>query len=494
MVRSRFAVGVWLMAFPLLAWASPGSAALSLQELDSQTFGSPWEVAGDRLAQDLMALEAFRPGYPFWQYIFQIPDGSIAFGSATDGRLLATFPARGDWANGVRWEDPELGALVSGRRLSPGLSERREEVAELLGPAIGPVLHNATRGNFLRPNSRRYGSFIDEWSLIYERFGVPAELGLAQAVVESGLNGTIRSPARAVGFCQWLIGNWNRLKQLTPHEIEGHNQTTQAPYCAAYLTVLATKYGSFIPALSEHHAGGTNVGRVLIHGERLGGATVREQYLLGSEFARDVRGISSSQYREVVRSYGPRSFLYAEMVFGNARTVAALRSTIPQERIYATRARRSIPLEEVMRRTGLSQDEVRRFNPALIRRVPAGANLYLPVRVEEFGADVSFWHHPPDSAYTSVLGDFLRLEADVDEWHDPSFAPVLRDFERRFRSTGTEEGIVMATVLAYVREEMYQSRRRDILVEFRSSPRVLQLFYEGNMARQMTGNAPVVAR
>lgn len=69
---------------------------------------------------------------------------------------------------------------------------------------------------------------------------------------------------------------------LAPNVIEGQNQTTQAPYCAAYLTILATKYGSFIPALSEHHAGGTNVGRVVINGERLGGQSVRERYFLGS--------------------------------------------------------------------------------------------------------------------------------------------------------------------------------------------------------------------
>jgi hypothetical protein len=103
--------------------------------------------------------------------------------------------------------------------------------------------------------------------------------------VESGLNGTVKSEARAVGFCQWLDGNWRRLNRLSSHVIEAGNQTTQAPYCAAYLTVLATKYGSFVPALSEHHAGGTNVGRVIIKGERMGGVDIRSQYLLGSAFA-----------------------------------------------------------------------------------------------------------------------------------------------------------------------------------------------------------------
>jgi hypothetical protein len=37
-------------------------------------------------------------------------------------------------------------------------------------------------------------------------------------------------------------------------------------------------YGSYLPALSEHHSGGVNVGRVVINGERLGGADAREQY------------------------------------------------------------------------------------------------------------------------------------------------------------------------------------------------------------------------
>ena len=64
-------------------------------------------------------------------------------------------------------------------------------------------------------------------------------------------------------------------------------------------------YGSFIPALSEHHAGGVNVGRTVINGERLGGTGVREQYLMGSEFARDLRGVSIRRYRELFRTYGP---------------------------------------------------------------------------------------------------------------------------------------------------------------------------------------------
>ena len=54
------------------------------------------DVVHSRLRADVAAMRTFRPGYPFWRHVFSIPDGSIAFGSAVDGRLLATFPARGD--------------------------------------------------------------------------------------------------------------------------------------------------------------------------------------------------------------------------------------------------------------------------------------------------------------------------------------------------------------------------------------------------------------
>ena len=111
--------------------------------------------------------------------------------------------------------------VLAGQRLPRDLDERRDEVARLLEQAAGPVLHNPTRGNFLLPNAQRYGRFLSEWGAIYERFGVPAEVGLAQVILESGLNGTRRSEANAVGFCQWLQGNWKRLNRLSPAEIEG---------------------------------------------------------------------------------------------------------------------------------------------------------------------------------------------------------------------------------------------------------------------------------
>jgi hypothetical protein len=438
----------------------------------------PGAMARDpRLEADIRALESHRPGYQFWQQIFTIPDGSIAFGGGRDGRLLAVLPTKGDWTDATGWKDSALAAVVVADQPLPSrLDDRRARVAEWLEPLVGSVLHNPTRGNFLQPNAQRYGRFLQEWGAIYQRFGVPAELGLAQAVIESGLSGTRRSEARAVGFCQWLLPNWKRLNRLAPAVIEGNNQTTQAPYCAAYLTILATKYGSYIPALSDHHSGGVNVGRVLINGQRLGGTTTREQYLLGSQLARDLRRIDLDGFRDLYRTYGPRSYAYAEMVFGNIATVRDLMASTPQVPIFAMRVPRATTFSEIVTHTRLSPDEIRRFNPALVRRVPAHADLYLPTYVSAFGPDLSFWHRPPNGKYTAALRDFLSLDAAFEQWDDGSLVPTLRTFEKRFRETKSEEGTIMATVLAFVIDDAVTSARREILAAFRDDQDIHSLF------------------
>lgn len=445
-----------------------------------------------RLRADLAAMETFRPRYRFWRHVFTIPDGSIAFGSASDGRLLATFPVKGDWSKRGRWADPAIARTLDGRSLAGKLSDRREQVASLIEDAAGPVLHNSTRGDALLMNAKKYGPLLGEWGAIYERFGVPADIGLAQVIFESGLSGTRRSKANAVGFCQWQQKNWRRLSYFSPIPIQERNQTTQAPYCAAFLSILATKYGSFIPALSEHNAGGTNVGRTLIAGEYLGGADVRDRYLLGSQLARDLHTLPDRDYEQVFGSYGFRSYLYAEMVFGNTLNVSNLIASTPQEAIHAMRTPRAVSLSEIVNRTGLAAEEVRRFNPALENRVPAGATLYLPVYVSEFGPDVAFWHRPPSAAYLAVLNDFARLKPGAERWDDPAFAPVLADFKRRFKETNTEEGMVMETVLEYAMDQAYTSSRRTLLTGYRNSAMIRSLIDRGVLELEAIRRAGVV--
>jgi hypothetical protein len=280
-----------------------------------------------------------------------------------------------------------------------------------------------------------------------------------------------------------MPANWRQLNRLAPSVIEVNNQTTQAPYCAAYLAVLATKYGSFIPALSEHHSGGVNVGRTLINGERLGGTGGREQYLLGSKFARDLRAIDLYGFRDLYRTYGPRSYLYGEMVFGNMATIRDLAASTPQVPIYAMRVPRAFTLTELAKETGLSRDELQRYNPALVKRVPAHADLYLPRYIKKFGPDVSFWHRTPNAKYAEALSDFLSLDATPQQWDNGTLVPVLRAFEKRFRDSKSEEGTVMATVLAFAIVDATSSGRREILAEFRADPNVRDLFERGLLQR-----------
>ena len=212
------------------------------------------------------------------------------------------------------------------------------------------------------------------------------------------------------GFCQWLRENWKRLNYFSPLPIQGENQTTQAPYCAAYLSVLATKYGivhsGAVRAQRRRHERRAHADQ----GRAARRRGVRDPVLAGLGLARDLRALPGKDYKNVYRSYGPRSYLYAEMVFGNTFNVRADRVDVTGADLRDANAARDYARRDRQARTHLPADEVRRFNPALVERVPAQATLYLPSYVGEFGPDVAFWRRPASPSYAAVLDDFLRLE------------------------------------------------------------------------------------
>ena len=111
----------------------------------------------------------FRPGFGFWQHVFSLPDHSIAYGSAVDGRLLVTFPTKGNWTRDAEWIDRALARTLDGELLPRKLSERRDRVALLLererraGPAqLHPRRRPQAKHQPLRALSRRVGRDLRE--------------------------------------------------------------------------------------------------------------------------------------------------------------------------------------------------------------------------------------------------------------------------------------------------------------------------------------------
>ena len=159
-VLAALAAAISVAAWTLVTRRASVQAAAVSPSQPASEMDDPVEA---RRRADFAAMQTFRPGYAFWQHIFTIPDGSIAFGRAADGRLLATFPAKGDWTRDATWADPTLAPVLEGEPLARKLGDRREQVAQLLERAAGPVIHNATRGDALIRNARKYGPFVAEW-------------------------------------------------------------------------------------------------------------------------------------------------------------------------------------------------------------------------------------------------------------------------------------------------------------------------------------------
>lgn len=85
-----------------------------------------------------------------------------------------------------------------------------------------------------------------------------------------------------------------------------------------------------------------------------------------------------------------------------------------------------------------------------------------------------------------------RHESGPEQWDDPAVAPVLKNFQHRFRETNAEEGVVMETVLAYAMDQAYTRSRRTLLSEYRNNEKVRSLIQRGRLQLDALRNAPTL--
>ena len=112
--------------------AAPPQMALARDDLLQRT--------NRYLAGDIEAMRRYRPGFKFWQHVFKVPDGRMVFGSALDGRLLATFRTSGDWAQSAEWAEASLSEALREQSIDGRLAERSDRTAKLLDQLVGTVL------------------------------------------------------------------------------------------------------------------------------------------------------------------------------------------------------------------------------------------------------------------------------------------------------------------------------------------------------------------
>ena len=132
-------------------------------------------------------------------------------------------------------------------------------------------------------------------------------------------------------------------------------------------------------------------------GTRVGADEPRERYFLGADLARELRSIGD-EYKDIYQS-AVRALPHTRK-WCSATPLPSRhhRRDAAAARAFGMRTTRSMPLAEIIRRTGLTADEVRRFNPALAVR-PRGCDA-LPPCVRLVGRDVSFWRRQASSDYS----------------------------------------------------------------------------------------------
>ena len=264
-------------------------------------------------------MERHRPGYAFWQHIFMIPDGSIAFGSAADGRLLATFPVTGDWSRDAVWYDQALAGTLDDAVLPSSLDERRDFVAQRLESHVGPVLHNPTRGDFLLPNVARYGPFLEGMGRDlrtircarrrsgsqsgHPRIGARRHAGARRRAPSASASGSSRTGRSSIG-CRRTSSSRatrRRRRRTVRRTCRSWRRDTARSCRRCRSTTAAARTSGGCSSTASASAEATCASDIF--SARRPRATCRRLDLYG--------------YRDLYRTYGPRSYLYAEMVFGN---------------------------------------------------------------------------------------------------------------------------------------------------------------------------------
>ena len=129
---------------------------LAVTLLGSAPAAETARVAEARLQADLDVVRAFRPAYPFWQHIFTIPDGRIAFGSARRRPAAGDLPFEGGLGNaGAVWPEPDLGTALARRQMA-GPRGRPPRPGDR-SPGAGPRVRCCTTrraGSSCSPTSR----------------------------------------------------------------------------------------------------------------------------------------------------------------------------------------------------------------------------------------------------------------------------------------------------------------------------------------------------
>src|SRR5262245_27074077 len=131
--RSRatcVAIAAVAIAVAVPAWIVVARGATPTMPIAAAPGSQAAHIVEARRRADFAAMREFRPGYGFWRHVFTLPDGSIAFGSASDGRLLALFPVRGDWTRDAVWMDASLADVLDGQPL-PRSEEHTSELQSL---------------------------------------------------------------------------------------------------------------------------------------------------------------------------------------------------------------------------------------------------------------------------------------------------------------------------------------------------------------------------